>query len=208
MSTSLTEFRADQIDQGQLWEELKVEHHWFHLVRGLIYRGEIARIGAVAWAVYCSVKAHTKMDTGDSYPSIERIANQVGVSHDTVQRALKRLVEHGLLKVEKRGRNNIYSLIEKIPMLTQEGELWGTGERKYAPLQFPAFVEELQRVAKTGNAPGDRAITINVTVNVQNITQGDNGTVTQNVQNFQVSSSDPDSKKIAMTLRERLKNID
>jgi DNA-binding transcriptional ArsR family regulator len=203
----LQEIRAGQIASGELWEELGVEHHWFHVVRGLIYRGEIARIGAVAWAVYCSVKAHTKLDTGDAYPSIERIADQVGVSHDTVQRAMKRLVEADLLTVEKRGRRNIYSLTEKVAITRPDGELWGTAQRKYSPLGFPDFIDELKRVARTGNAPGDRAITINVTVNVQQITQGDGGSVTMNVQNFQVASDKAEPAEMA-ELRQRLKQID
>jgi DNA-binding transcriptional regulator YhcF (GntR family) len=163
---------------------------WIHVVRGLIQEGEIAKVGAVAFCVYIAIKAHTDLNTGNAWPSISTLAEQVGVSNDTVERALKKLVKAGLLKVEKRGRANSYSVIEKIKMVTQNGEHWGTAERKYASLQYGPFVDELQRLARTGNLPGDRAITINVTVNVQNVTQAEGGNVTMNVQNVQVTSDE------------------
>lgn len=186
----LHELRGKQIEQGDLWDELKVRHLWIHVVRGMIQEGEIANVGTVAFCVYIAIKAHTDLETGSAWPSIPTLARLVGVSEDTISRALKTLVDNGLLKVEKRGRQNHYSVIEKIQMVTQEGQNWGTGERKYASLQYGNFVEELQRLARTGNLPGDRAITINVTLNVQNITQGENSNVTMNVQNVQVSSDE------------------
>lgn len=186
----LYELRGKQIEQGDLWDELKVRHLWIHVVRGMIQDGEIAKVGAVAFCVYIAIKAHTDLETGSAWPSIATLARQVGVSEDTIGRALKTLVDNGLLKVEKRGRKNHYAVMEKIQMVTQEGQAWGTGERKYASLQYGNFVEELQRLARTGNLPGDRAITINVTLNVQNITQGENGNVAMNVQNVQVSSDE------------------
>lgn len=198
-SKELQEFRATQIEQGDLWDELQVRHLWIHVVRGLIQEGEIAKVGAVAFCVYVAIKSHTDLQTGNAWPSIATLATQVGVSSDTVERSLKKLVAAGLLKVEKRGRSNLYSVIEKIQMVSQDGEHWGTAERKYASLKYSGFVEEIQRLAKTGNLPGDRAITVNVTVNVQSVTQGDNGTATMNVQNVQVTS-DTDLRRLLKKL--------
>lgn len=168
--------RIDEIASGQPWEEKTVKALWFHLVREMIQGGEIARIGAVPFAVYCVVKSHTGLETGDAFPSNARIAELVGVSLDTVQRALKKLAQAGLISaVKKRGRGSSYSVIEKIPLEEKSGEPWATGERKYVPMQFTGFVEELQRLARTGNLPTDTAIHINLVV--QNITQGDHGIV-------------------------------
>lgn len=178
----IQELRAEQIKQGHLWDDLRVEHMWIHLVRGMVKDGEIARVGTVAFCVYVAIKSHTDLNTGNAWPSISLLAEQVGVSNDTVERALKKLVKAGLLKVEKRGRSNSYAVIEKIQMVTQDGAPWGSGERKYVASQYKTFVDELKRLAHTGNLPGDRAITVNVTVNVQNITQGDHGNVSMNVQ--------------------------
>lgn len=207
MNNTLQQYRADQIEQGALWEQLEVKHHWYHVVRGRVMNGEIGRVGVNAWAVYSIVKAHTSLDTGDAWPSIDKIADLCQLSHDTVQRALKRLVEAGMLKIAKRGRHNVYALIEKIDMTHPSGEHFATAQRKYAPMQFGPFVDELKRVAATGNMPSDRAITINVTVNVQNITQRDGGTVSI-VQNFQVGSgADSADRAHEAELRERLSRV-
>lgn len=188
MNESLIDIRAKQIEQGDLWDELQVDHMWIHLVRGMVRSGEIAKVGTVPFCVYVAIKSHTDLNTGNAWPSITLLASQVGVSNDTVERSLKTLIKHGLIKVEKRGRSNQYAVIEKINLTTLEGAPWGTGERKYVASNYRGFIDELKRMANTGNMPGDRAITINVTVNVQNITQGDNGNVTMNAQHVQVNS--------------------
>ena len=157
--------RVDQIVNGELWEEKTVKALWFHIVREQVQSGEIARVGAVPWAVYCAVKSHTGLETGDAFPSNARIAELVGVSLDTVQRALKKLAEAGLVSaVKRRGKGSSYSVNEKIPMDDAQGEPWATAERKYVPLEFTNFVVELQRLAKTGNLPTDKGITINLVV--------------------------------------------
>ena len=157
--------RVDQIVNGELWEEKTVKALWFHIVREQVQSGEIARVGAVPWAVYCAVKSHTGLETGDAFPSNARIAELVGVSLDTVQRALKKLAAAGLVSaVKRRGKGSSYSVNEKIPMDDAQGEPWATAERKYVPLQFTNFVAELQRLAKTGNLPTDKGITINLVV--------------------------------------------
>lgn len=43
--------------QPELWEELKVDGQWFHVVRSMIMRDRIAEMGVNAWAVYCVLKA-------------------------------------------------------------------------------------------------------------------------------------------------------
>jgi DNA-binding transcriptional regulator YhcF (GntR family) len=196
----LEEFRANQIEKGEVWDELKVKHLWIHVVRGLINGGEIAKVGSVPFCCYLIIKAHTDLHTGNAWPSVPTIAELVGASKSTVTRALKKLVAAGLLEVRKsRGRSNEYSVMEKIEIVSQDGKHWGTAERKYASFKYEDFVNEVKRLAKSGNLPGDKGVTINVTVNIQNITQGANGTVTSNVQNVIVNS---DSE-----LRELLKKL-
>lgn len=157
--------RADELERNEPWAEKRVKHQWFHIVREQVQSGEIARVGVTAWAVYCAVKSHTGLETGDAFPSTSRLAELVGVSHDTVFRALKKLVEAGLISAEKRrGKGSSYTVTEKIPMEDDKGEPWATAERKYVPLQFSNFVAELQRLAQTGNLPTDKGITINLVV--------------------------------------------
>ena len=202
--TSIQDWRANQIEQGELWGEIKVEHTWIHLVRGMVKDGEIAKLGRTAFCVYVAIKAHTDFNTGNAWPSIELLASQVGVSDDTAERALKKLTKAGLLTIEKRGRSNVYSVIEKIQLNTPQGESWGTGERKYISSKYMHFVEELKRLANTGNAPNDRAITINVSFNVQNITQAENGTVNVSVQNNNASEDHLEAEDRLRNLLRRL----
>lgn len=211
MKQPIHELRATEIAQGDLWEEKRVEHLWFHVVRGMIMKGEIARMGAVPWAVYCVLKAHTNLESGDSAPGIERISELVGTSHDTIQRALKTLIEMEYVQVRKRGRQNVYALTEKMDIVTHDGEPYATAAKKYAPMSFKHFVEELQRFASTGNLPNDKSITFNVNVTVNNINQGDHGQVIiGEVKPVYVGSGNQtfSSDQLAHELRQRLRRIE
>ena len=193
--TTIGESRALQIEQGDLWEGMKVNGTWFHVLRSFSHDKEIAKIGTMALAVYIVIKGHTDFHTGSAFPSIPTIAEQIGVTDDTIRLALKQLVKHGWLTVGKKGRSNLYSVVEKVHINDKDGQRWATAERKYVGKEFQGFVEELQRLVKTGNLPTDRAITVNLTVNIQNNTfNGENNTATLNVQN--VNSSQDDEERI------------
>ncbi len=159
--------------EHQQWQEKDVKHAWFHVVSGSIQEGLIAKIGTVPWAVYCAIKSHVGLETGNAWPSNARLGELVGVSVNTVQRAMKTLLEADLIKADRsQGRVNHYSVTESIKIAEKDGTPWKTGERKYIPYGFGDFVDQLKRLAKTGNDPTDKAIHIHVTV-----VQGDNNTV-------------------------------
>jgi DNA-binding transcriptional regulator YhcF (GntR family) len=141
----------------------------------MILNGDLKQMGTNAWAAYCIIKAHTSLDTGESFPGIETIADLMGVSKPTAERAVKSLIDDGYVeRGRKRGRAGTFKIKESVPM-TLEGEVIARGERTYAPLEFKSFIDQLQNFAKTGVQPSDGRITINFTVNVVN--QGDNGNV-------------------------------
>jgi len=48
--------------------------------------------------------------TRSPQPTTRQMANQVGITERAVQRIVKRLVEAGVLKIEKDGRRNRYEL--------------------------------------------------------------------------------------------------
>jgi DNA-binding transcriptional ArsR family regulator len=125
-------------DSHQPWQEKNVKHLWFHVVSESLQNGLIKKIGAVPWAVYCVIKSHAGLDTGNAWPSNARLAELIGVSHDTVQRAMKTLVEAGLINVVKkqRGNVNLYSITETIKVDEKDGTPWAVGERKYIPTGF------------------------------------------------------------------------
>lgn len=166
--------------QQPLFEDLTVEHHWFHVVRAMIVRGKIAEMGAYAWCVYCVLKAYTALDSGKTWPSQETIAGHIGMSIPTVERAIAKLVDMGIVQKQREGRRNVYQLMESIPMIEKTtGHILAYAERPYAPMQFAKFLEELKTLAADGTRPRDAAI--NITLNVNVIHQsGDNSTVVIN----------------------------
>lgn len=174
-------------EQAELWDELKVEHHWFHIVRSMIVRGQLAEMGAVAWAVYCVIKAHTALNDGRAFPSQDRIAKLVGVSVDTVARATDRLTELGVVTKYKKGNRNEYSIKESVPVTLQDGSVMARGETTYVPMQFERFMNEVREFAKSGAVHGNSPVEIKINVNI--ITQGDNSTV--NINNVEMVSDDP-----------------
>jgi hypothetical protein len=191
------------VEQGEIWEELKVEHHWFHVVRSMIMRGKIRDMGVNAWAVYCVLKAHTALDTGKAWPSQSLIAKLLGISVDTVARATDRLIELGVVTKTKEGNKNNYRLTEEIPMTSMQGDLVAVAQRDYSPMAFMGFVKELQAWAKDGNTQLDKEIKIVMNVNV--INQGDNSTV--NIQQITMGDKDLGSDDRLAVLAKRLKSL-
>lgn len=185
--------RAGEGGQSELWEELNVKHQWFHILRAAIIDNKIAEMGASAWAVYCVIKAYAQLNTGESFPSQAKIAGHIGVSVDTVQRAIDRLIELKLVTREKVGRRSQYHLIESFPLERKsDGERVGQVEHPYMPMQFNDLIGQIKAYASSGRLPP--GATFNVTLNVTHITQGDNSTVNIN----QVSVADPNGRTDAV----------
>lgn len=190
-------------EQQEIWEELKVEHQWFHIVRAMIMRGKIRDMGVNAWAVYTVLKAHTALDTGKSWPSQTTIANLLGISVDTVARATDVLIEMKIVTKTKDGNKNNYRLTEEIPMTSQEGELVALAQREYQPMAFMKFVDEIKAWAKDGNHKLDDKI--NIVMNINVINQGDNSTV--NIQQISLNGDDVKSDDRMALLTKRLKGL-
>lgn len=161
--------------QPELWEELKVDGQWFHVVRSMIMRDRIAEMGVNAWAVYCVLKAYTQLDSGKTFPSQDLIARHLGVSVDTVARATDKLLELQIVTKKKVGRRNEYRLVESVPLRNNDEAIVAFGEREYTPVGFQKFIGELKDFARSGAMNPDSQVRI--VFNVNFIQQGDNGTV-------------------------------
>ena len=175
------------------WTEKEIGATWFHVVRDLIKEGTIAKIGATAWAVYCVIKAHSDMKTGAAWPGVKHIAELMGVSEDTVNRALKVLVEHKLVTIEKRGRQNRYMITEKFPIYEQREngkEVVGWADTNYSAVDFKHNVDSLKQYAEHGILPAGSNIDVHITVQVQNIKQGDNGVAVMNANASAIASDE------------------
>lgn len=162
--------------QGDLWEELNVRNSWFHVLRAQIMDGTIREIGATAWAVYCVIKTYTNMQTGRSFPSQETIADLTGKSVDTVDRATKVLLARGMIERGREGRKSVYKVIESFPLERKsDGVRVGAAAHPYEPLGLESIMDQIKQYAKNGQMPPNA--TFQITLNVTNITQGDNSTV-------------------------------
>jgi len=71
----------------------------------------VVREAPEAVAVYCAIRLYADFESGVCYPSIETIANDLGISRSTVERRLVQLVEIGAIEKTSRaeaGRTNVY----------------------------------------------------------------------------------------------------
>ena len=59
-------------------------------------------LGPIGIALYVALCRHASSTTGRCWPSLGRLSRQIGVTHLTARRALKKLVELGLIEVEPR----------------------------------------------------------------------------------------------------------
>jgi len=73
-----------------------------------------------ALVVYMAIASRVGGNTWSSFPSAEQIAKDIGVSERTVQRAIPRLVDAGLITVKSgggRGHSNAYTLTTDLDKL-------------------------------------------------------------------------------------------
>lgn len=163
--------------QGELWEELKIDGTFLQVFNGTIRRNLIAKVGTEAFCTYIVIKAYANFKTGIAFPSHETIAEHIGRDPSRIAGYLEKLYEAGLVRKKKVGRKNEYVIVESVPMLVGE-EVVAYGERIYQPQHFQDFLNKLKEFGKHGDMPSDKHI--NITLNVQVINQGDNGTVNIN----------------------------
>jgi DNA-binding transcriptional ArsR family regulator len=86
-----------------------------------ILRGLIAKIGLPAYAVLSVIAAAESRDQAPVRMPLEKIAELMGKSVETIRSALHILKKHDLVAVELQGRNNVYWVL-RLPgvHLTQE----------------------------------------------------------------------------------------
>jgi DNA-binding transcriptional ArsR family regulator len=143
--------------QGELFA---AETTWFHVFREMIENGDVAKMGATATTVYLVIKAHTNFSTGTAFPALETIGLKAGMSVDTVERAIKVLVEHGYITKEKKGRSNLYTLREKIELKDESGRPAAVATWDYLPSSVRDAVADLKNVMVTGDLSGAKIVNI------------------------------------------------
>jgi len=152
-------------EQAELFQ---AETTWFHVFRSMVESGDVAKMGPHAVTVYLVIKAHTNFSTGRAFPAIETICEKSGISPSQVKRELKTLEQYKYITKERRGRNNVYALREKIELTDAAGRPQAVATWDYLPSSVGAAVAELKNVLVTGEVAGAKIIHIerlNVQIN-------------------------------------------
>lgn len=140
---------------------------WFHVFKDMIDSGEITKMGTQAFAVYAVIKRFSHHQSGEAFPSIELIAEKVGIVPRQVMRELKTLEDMGYLTKEKVGRRNNYTLREKVTIRDTAGEAYAVASWDYAPSGVSAAVADIRNVLLQGDLMGARIVQIqHLTVNI------------------------------------------
>jgi len=147
------------------------ETTWFHVFKAMIDNGDVAKMGPYAVTVYLVIKSYTNFATGLCFPSIDTIAEKSGISEKMVRNCLKVLVENKYIDKRRVGRNNVYTLREKIDLMDMSGRPAAVATWDYLPASVEAARAELRRFQLTGEK-GQIIHIENMTLNVQ-INQGE-----------------------------------
>lgn len=141
-------------------ELFEAQTQWFHIFKAMIDSGDVAKMGPYAFTVYTVIKAHTNFSTGRAFPAVETIAEKAGVSVVQVKRELKTLEEFGYISKERQGRNNVYTLREKVEITDESGRPTAVATWDYLPSSVQHAVADLKNVLVTGELGGAKIVHI------------------------------------------------
>jgi DNA-binding transcriptional MocR family regulator len=82
--------------------------------RDMFSSGLAAQIGVYAYTTWCAIKYHSDFQTGQSWPGIRHLATLVGASKASIEKAILDLEAAHLLRVDRRGRKNVYIARERM----------------------------------------------------------------------------------------------
>jgi biotin operon repressor len=149
--------------------ELDAQTQWFHFFRAMVESGDLAKMDGSVIKIYLIVKAHVNFTSGNAFPSIETLSAKAGMSERQVMRAIATLEGMGYISKVKKGRNNIYTLREKIDIVDDVGDVTAVASWDYAPSTIQNAVADLKNVLLTGDLAGAKIVHIeNLHVNIQN----------------------------------------
>lgn len=114
------------------------DKEWFWLDNQYL-NGYAKHLGMSCTVVYLSLCRFANNSTQQCFPSMETIAEQNGVHRATVIRALKKLEEWGIIKIERSKKddgtqaNNVYTLLSKKGWKDKPSSTVQHGENRVAP---------------------------------------------------------------------------
>ena len=120
--------------------------------RDMFESGLVSEIGANCFVIWIAIKTHADFNTGTAWPSIRRIAEITGLSNMTVQKALKDLQTHHLLKIVKTGnqrQSTRYIARERLDIKLGNMLLCRI-VMDYIPAKIRGTMNTIQQTLKTG----------------------------------------------------------
>lgn len=136
-------------------ELFQAETTWFHVFKSMIESGDLAKMGPYAYTVYSVIKSYTNFNTGLAFPSVETIASKSAISEKQVKRSLIVLEEFGYIVKRKVGRNNVYTLREKVEITDEQGRPSAVATWDYLPTAVKEAVADLKNVLMKGSLTGE-----------------------------------------------------
>lgn len=183
--------------------EKSADATWFHVFRQMFDSGDVAKLGAHAFTLYCAIKQHVNFATGEAFPSIERLIELTGISRAQVMRDLKKLEEYGFLTKEKRGRNSVYTLREKVQIVDGTGRPVAEATWDYLPAAVKGATAELRNYVQTGEV-GQIVHIEHLIIQNLNIVQANSGSEVEiNNLNVQTKAAKDDALRSAREILER-----
>lgn len=169
--------------QGELLDR-RVDTTFTHLFNAIFSTGDAREMGETAFMVLCCIKSYASLNTGQSFPSMDTVAEKIGKSRDTVERSIKKLVEMEYVQVcGKKGRNNVYKVKERFPITNRDGEMVEAVRWDYVPMAVSEVQRQVRQYVEKGRVEGQQTIHIEkIEVNINYGTQIETQIVSENVQ--------------------------
>lgn len=133
--------------------DMKFDPHWFHVFKSMV-DNDLSTLGPYAFAVYCVIKSHCRLETGLAEPGIETIAKKAGISARQVMRELKTLQEHGYVQKIRVRKHNGYHLQERLSVFDPQGEKRAVVKLEYQPAKIQELVKGLKEMLRTQQLAG------------------------------------------------------
>jgi len=123
--------------------------------RDMFTSGIVAEIGVNAYAVWSVIKCYSDFTTGEAYPGMREIGKKIGVSQQTVLRAVKVLQEAHMLRVvadaKFKRKGQTYIARERLAVRLG-GKTMCFVVVDYVPAQLRGQLSRINHALKTGEA--------------------------------------------------------
>jgi len=118
---------------------------YVHLLKQLFESGVAAEMGGGCFLTWTCLRCYTDFHTGKAYPTVDKLSQILWQTRVTTHKHLVKLEEMGLVKKEKTGKRNLYSLIDKFSIME---EITGNDETEiealYVPVKFGNQMDRLK----------------------------------------------------------------